>query len=230
MDGSNDNDAAKGNRRSRASDKLKKALSPEAEARKTNKPSGRSAHSEITISGDGNIVGSNNTIHNYNGAPQQNVTVIVKTGDGVIDAQQKGELKRLVAETVETEKQLKKVPRSYGAVWGSLLKYVGKLMGGPPLNKYDEIPSIHYESARKYLSKKLGTLRNMRSAPNKLAGWRNTCLAAIWSEARKYPDGVAAVRAYAEKRFGTPSLSELDDKQLATLRSHVRGWGRRVSR
>lgn len=184
----------------------------------------------VQISGNGNIVGNGNVVLLWQekARAQERQKVVVRTGVGVITAQQKGGLKRLVKEIVETEAAVKKFPSSYGKVWGKLLSHVGKtLMGGTePLNKYDEIPKEHYEESFMYLSMQLGNLRNMATAPKKAPAWRKTCLAAIWAEVRKYDGGEGRMRAYIEKRFSTGSLTELTDEQLSSLRTYIRGWRR----
>src|SRR5699024_5558268 len=66
----------------------------------------------LSISGTGNIIGNNNILHIQQPVPPKK-KVIVKTGDGVINATQKAHLQELVRTLVEIHTQVKKSKLSW---------------------------------------------------------------------------------------------------------------------
>lgn len=167
--------------------------------------------STIYINGSGNVVGQGNFVNhgvvNINKATSRKVNV--KTGDGVVNATQKHQIKSLLYEWVDTHNSIKKSQISYGLAWS-------KLNGFLKVNSYHEIASVDFDKAIKYIRQRLGELRNMASAPQKVSNWRAQTIKSIqarcsergWQEWRK---------EYMFKIFMKSSMTELTDKELQKL-------------
>lgn len=175
--------------------------------------------STIYIDGSGNVVGQGNFVNhgvvNINKTTRRKVNV--KTGDGVLSATQKHEIKSLLYEWVDTHNSVKKAQLSYGGAWS-------KLNGFLKVNSYHEIAANDFDRAIKYIRQRLGELRNMASAPKKVNNWRTQIIKSIqarctergWQEWRK---------AYMAKTFMKTSMTELTDKELQKLYQTV--WSKR---
>lgn len=170
----------------------------------------------ISVRGNGNtVINGNNVIHIHPPTPKK--IVIVKSGDGTISSAQQAELKALVDEIVALEAQLKRRPRGYAAVWASLNKRM-------KVTRYVEIPSEKFMAARASLEKERALLLGMNSAHRKVSDWRKKRYAAINARAKEFPGGEMRFRKYAEERFGSGSLKDLDDDQLEAVYRYVFSW------
>jgi hypothetical protein len=170
----------------------------------------------ITIiggSGDGTGIGNtiNNTTINITPSPPK-ITTVVKTGDGVLTAQQKAELKTLVADWIAAS-VVRKKPKTYASAWNGLNKHM-------KVNSYAEIKQEDFDKAVAWLRKQIGTCKSMRSAPKKIPTWRTDKMKAIHARSKEY--GLEEWRlSYMVKRFGKPSMKELSDDDLQALYSAV---------
>ena len=175
--------------------------------------------STIYINGSGNVVGQGNFVNhgvvNINKTARR--TVNVKTGDGVVNAMQKHQIKSLLYEWVDTHNSIKKAQISYGLAWSKLNSFL-------KVNSYHEIASGDFDKAIKYIRQKLGELRNMASAPKKVSNWRAQTIKSIqarcsergWQEWRK---------TYMSKTFMKSSMTELTDEELQKLYQTI--WSKR---
>ncbi|MGM3162425.1 MULTISPECIES: hypothetical protein [Dickeya] len=172
----------------------------------------------IYVNGLGNVVGNGNTVNNViNLSRPVTRRVQVKTGDGVVDAQQKHQIKTLLYEWVDMHNAVKQSSMKYGAAWSRLTGYL-------KVNSYHEIKSSDFSKAIKYLRSKMGELRNMASAPQKVENWRGQAVKSIqarcsekgWQEWRK---------AHMVKKFGKSSMTELSDEELKQLYQTV--WAKK---
>ncbi|EPI4979060.1 hypothetical protein ACS6VG_000924 [Raoultella planticola] len=184
-----------------------------------NDPPENNDKSTIYINGSGNVVGQGNFVNhgvvNINKTARR--TVNVKTGDGVVNAMQKHQIKSLLYEWVDTHNSIKKAQISYGLAWSKLNSFL-------KVNSYHEIASGDFDKAIKYIRQKLGELRNMASAPKKVSNWRAQTIKSIqarcsergWQEWRK---------TYMSKTFMKSSMTELTDEELQKLYQTI--WSKR---
>ncbi len=175
---------------------------------------------EVIISGVGNVVGDGNTvtnnIMNFPSAPK--TRVVVKTGDGVIDAEQRFILKELVEGIVETEKKILRSPRSFAAVWKAFKTHFR-------INSYHELPADRFDEARKYLTTSRARVMSAKSAPKKLGeDFIKQRIKAIQARCHEFSDGTARRKAYMASEFGAESLTELDATQIEQIYRHVMRW------
>ncbi|EHD21517.1 MULTISPECIES: hypothetical protein [Brenneria] len=175
--------------------------------------------SSIYVSGTGNVVGNGNTVSNVINlsSPSKKPRVQVKTGDGVVDANQKHQIKTLIYEWVDIHNAIKKSVITHNAAWIRLNKNM-------KVNSYHEIKSDDFPKAIKYLRSQIGILRNMASAPKKVTDWRKETIKSIqtrcskngWQEWRK---------THMSEKFQKSSMTELTDAELQQLYQTV--WGKR---
>ncbi|HDT2124116.1 TPA: hypothetical protein RCG93_000409 [Enterobacter roggenkampii] len=175
--------------------------------------------STIYINGSGNVVGQGNFVNhgvvNINKTARR--TVNVKTGDGVVNATQKHQIKSLLYEWVDTHNSIKKAQISYGLAWSKLNSFL-------KVNSYHEIASGDFDKAIKYIRQKLGELRNMASAPKKVSNWRAHTIKSI--QARCSERGLQEWRkTYMSKTFMKSSMTELTDEELQKLYQTI--WSKR---
>lgn len=201
--------------------KLKKILDESTPVTSSkNRSSPKVKTPSVTISGTGNVVGDGNTVTNnimHVPAPLK-TRVVVKTGDGVIDAEQRFILKGLVESIVETEKKIRRTPRSFAAVWTAFKKRFR-------INSYHELPADQFEAARKYLTTDRARIMSAKSAPKKLGGdFVRQRIVAIQARCREFSDGTARRKAYMAREFGASSLTELESDQVEQVYRHVMGW------
>lgn len=169
---------------------------------------------KINISGMGNVIGSNNIVHIQ--PPQQvKKKVIVKTGDGVINATQKAKLQGLIRDLKDTHSQVKKSELSWGAAWSKVIIPL-------KVSSYHEIPGERFEDAAKILQIEIAKLKNMNSAPKKVKNWRASQIKAI--QARCNERGLQDWRKeYMVTHFGQSTMTKLTDKEIQILYRAVMG-------
>lgn len=160
----------------------------------------------VTITGKGNIVGNNNTI--FHAPPKIVQKVELRPGEDHISDTQAATLQGLVGEIVRLSETLKKSPKSYQSVWGSLKRKF-------KVPHYRAISSDDFEKAEKFLRMQIGELTDMKSARKILPGWRKKRYAAI--KARTKQNGTESqFREYLNRNFHVRSITELDDAELDT--------------
>jgi hypothetical protein len=138
--------------------------------------------------------------------------IIVKTGDGVLDAKQKAKLTRLVQDVVD-DSVVKQEPRTHRSIWFQLNRHM-------KVNSYHEIKQEDFEEAVKFLRRKSAIFRSLKSARKKNPEWRNKQYAAI--HARCHQLGIDVwLNEYTEKTYGTTHLSALSDDDLEALYQKV---------
>ncbi|WP_080206248.1 hypothetical protein [Salmonella enterica] len=169
---------------------------------------------KISISGTGNIIGNNNILHIQQPTPPKR-KIIVKTGDGVINATQKAHLQELIRNLVETHSQVKKSTLSWGGAWKKVLTPL-------KINSYHEIPSEFYDKAVKILQIEIAILKNMNSAPKKVSNWRSSQIKAIQARCNER-DLQAWRKDYMQNHFDKDSMTKLTDKELQVLYRAVMG-------
>lgn len=165
--------------------------------------------------GNYNVVGNGNNV-NF-GAPKIIKNVTVQTGVGTITAAQKKMINDIFSEWMAA----RGLVRKDGAEYRSLRFAFNTAMD---VNSYHEIKAEDFDKAVRWLRRQTGIVLSMASAPKKVPGWRNKRYAAVNARAKEFPGGVARYRRYAQERFGTASLKELDDEQLEAVYRHVFGW------
>jgi transcriptional regulator with XRE-family HTH domain len=138
----------------------------------------------------------------------------VKPGDIHIGEEQAVALRALVDKVVETEKRLKKAPRTHQSVWRALNAHC-------KVTQYRLILKDDFPKAQKYLHTWIGRLDSMASAPVKDGdAWRKRKYAYIKINSRDDP---ASLDRYIAKNFKASSISELDNDQLEQTYRYVAG-------
>lgn len=159
----------------------------------------------IEVNGDSNIVGNGNTViktENVIHRPK----VEVKTGDGVVTAEQKARLQQLVKDWMEARGAVRKSDFSYAAAWAAVNKKAG-------VNSYHEIPSVKFKTIEAWLLRQIAIIYSMPSAPVKSTQWRSGRIKGIQSRCSEL--GIQGKRkAYMLKTFGKDSLTQLSDADV----------------
>lgn len=146
--------------------------------------------------------------HNYGATEPVKPIVIVQTGHGTIDAQQKRRLLDLRDEIVN-DSVVRNTPKMPGSVMTGLNRYM-------KVNKYDEILSVDFEKALNWMVRQRAILNSARSAPKKLPAWRNGRIKAIHSRCKER--GFEDWRIeHMKKKFGKSSMLDLPDADLEAL-------------
>lgn len=161
----------------------------------------------IVVNGgkDVEIVTGQKTVNNYHNVTPIRPNVIVQTGVGVINAQQKRQLLDWRDKAVEAS-VVRQKPKTQGSVMSALNKYM-------KVNSYHEILAENFDRALNWMKKQVGTMHSMKSAPKKIEGWRTNRITAI--HARSKQMNIVEWRIdYMQKKFGKASLKDLDDKEL----------------
>lgn len=172
----------------------------------------------LVISGDGNnqIVTGNGSItnHTYHVSNAPIPHVIVQTGVGVIDAQQKSRLLELRDSVVEAS-IVSTTPKTPGGVMLALNKYM-------KVNKYAEIMAVDFDKAVKWLVRQRAIKTSLPSARKKLPSWRNARIRAVHSRCKE--KGFETWRIdYMQKKFGKATMVDLSDDDLEALYRAVMG-------
>lgn len=134
--------------------------------------------------------------------------VVVKTGDGVLDAQQKAEIRRLVNEVVK-DSVVKRTPRTPQSVYSQLNRHM-------KVNSYAEIRHQDFSEAATYLSTKGAIYRAMSSAHKKNPDWRRKRIAAIHARCKERGFEEWRIK-YMKEKFGRESMIDMPDSELETL-------------
>lgn len=159
----------------------------------------------IEVNGDSNIIGNGNTVIKTERIIHR-PKVEVKTGDGVVSAEQKARLQQLVKDWMDARSSVRKSELSYGAAWSSVNKKAG-------VNSYHEIPVTKFKSVETWLLKQIAIIHSMPSAPAKSTQWRSSRIKGI--QARCSELGIQDDRKkYMLKTFGKDSLTMLSDADV----------------
>lgn len=162
------------------------------------------------VSGGGSIT----NLHTYHVSNVPAPKVIVQTGVGVIDAQQKRRLLELRDSVVEAS-AISPRPKTPGSVMLALNKYM-------KVNKYAEILSTDFEKAVKWMVRQRAIKASAPSARKKLPTWRNGRVRAIHARCKEM--GFEAWRLdYMRKKFGKDTMVDLSDDDLEALYRAVMG-------
>lgn len=158
------------------------------------KPQRKTGRASINIKGDQNIIGDGNVVHiHHRPGPSKRP---VKTGDGVINAAQKSELKSLVDHlALLTE-------GSHAAIWSRF----NRLMH---VNSYHEIVQEQFDAAKAKLMQWRAAERRKSGQPMAKAGMIGA-IQTRWKQTGTEDNG----RAYMRASFGLTSLRELNMEQL----------------
>lgn len=210
---------------------LKSALAdapPAAMAATDPKPAPRERAKRVTkeqpavhVTLNGGTIGQIGDTHNYthttinnNAEKAPRPTVVVQTGVGVIDAQQKRRLLVLRDDVVEASKAGLK-QKTGGAVMKALNGYM-------KVNKYDEILAVDFDKAVKWMMTQRAVKVGLASAPKKLPDWRKRRTGAIHARCKEkgFEDWQID---YMKKKFGKESMMDLPDDDLETLYRAVMG-------
>lgn len=170
----------------------------------------------LTISGNSNVVGNNNTVFNTT-TYRPKVRIDYHPDERHITPDQAAKLKHLVSEIVETEHYIKQRPKSYGAVYSALNQHFKVIT-------YVLIAREDYDLAERYLRCWLGRLSSARSAPRKDPHWRERRRKYIFANTKGEMD--ERRRTYMLERFGTDAFTALDDSQVEQLYRVVASWKR----
>lgn len=134
--------------------------------------------------------------------------VIVKTGDGVLDAQQKAEIGRLVNEVVK-DSVVKRTPRTLQSVYSQFDRHM-------KVNSYAEILQKDYDSAVAYLRRNGAIYRSQPSAHTKNPDWRRKRIAAIHARCKERGFEEWRIK-YMKEKFGRDSMIDMPDSEIETL-------------
>ncbi|MBR0573713.1 MULTISPECIES: helix-turn-helix domain-containing protein [Pasteurellaceae] len=131
----------------------------------------------------------------------------VKPNETHISEKMARKIKDLVDEIVQLESKVKRYPKGYPAVWGSLNKHCG-------VTQYHLIPLECYPKAEKYLRQWIGRLSSSKSAPKKVGSeWRKKKYAYIKLNTKQYNLN-EWLDNYLYTKYGVISISELNDTEL----------------
>lgn len=171
----------------------------------------------VSIQGDGNIYGNNNTIHNTIKTERvlNRPVYLLKQGDEHIAESEAKILYDLVHKIYEVEQHTKQKPRTIAAIWKKLNDYTG-------VTTYKATPKNMFEKAEKYLRQALGRLNSAPSAKKKNPNWREQRYKAIHTNTRMY-NNIDKMRLYISKNFSATSLTELNDENLEITYRYVMG-------
>jgi len=188
-------------------DLFKSNAKPKPVARRKPKPA-------IEINGHSNIVGDGNTFIKTEKIIHR-PKVEVKTGDGVVSAEQKARLQQLVKNWMAARGAVRKSELTYAAAWSAINKKAG-------VNSYHEIPTEKFKTIESWLLKQTAIVHAMPSAPAKSAQWRASRIKGIQSRCNEL--GIQDKRkAYMQKTFGKDSLTLLSDADVEKVYRWVMG-------
>lgn len=182
------------------------------------KPKQEKALTTFNVTGSGNAVGEGNVVitGDISINPVTRPRVVVKTGDGTIDAAQKAEILRLLDEWVAARAAVR---RGEMTIPGSR-KAFNNAFG---LNSYHELPAEEFGNARAWIQRQIAIIGSMRCAPKKMPNWRNKVIASIKARCKNQLGNPDVYKPYIERKFGKESLTQLTDDELQTTKQYVFG-------
>lgn len=159
----------------------------------------------IEVNGHSNIVGDGNTVIKTEKIIHR-PKVEVKTGDGVVTAEQKARLQQLVKDWMAARSAVRKSELSYAAAWSAVNKKAG-------VNSYHEIPTAKFKAVESWILNQTAIVHSMPSASAKSTQWRSSRIKGIQSRCNEL--GIQDKRkAYMLKTFGKDSLTLLSDSDI----------------
>ena len=193
-------------------DDKKRALASKIEevlVKSTTKPRVRKKTTDIiTINitaGNGDGHGIGNTIIKTEKVVHK-PKIQVKTGDGVVTAEQKARIQQLVKDWISTHDAVKQTKLTPAAAWSITNKQAG-------VNSYHEIPAEKFDKIEKWLLKQIALVNAMPSAKKKSSTWRATRIKGIQSRCNELGMQVKR-KEYMKKYFGKDSLTMLSDDDV----------------
>ncbi len=199
--------------------------SPAKPVRKRNPPAPKASipaipdpkQGTIYVNGNGNAVAgrdiTQNITHHHKPARPK---VVVKTADGVIDAQQKAELTRLRDEWLTTHNAVKQRKLTYQAAWGRFNRAM-------KVNGYAELKPEQFEAGCKWFRTEIAKINGMPSAAKKVPGHHNKRIGAIKARCKNQLGDEFAYVAYIIKNFNKSSLADLDIKEMEATYRYIMG-------
>lgn len=168
------------------------------------------------VAGGGVTQHITNNVHHHAPEPApKRPKVVVKTGDGVIDATQRAELLRLKNEWLLAYNAVKAKPLSHASA-SSRLNAAMKVSG------YAELKPEQFDKARTWLLRQAAMIRAMPSAPRKEGDkWRIARYKAIKARCKNQLGDEYAYVSHIQENFGKTSLTELDAKELERTYRYV---------
>ena len=160
----------------------------------------------ISVIGDKNMIGNNNTFIHTEQIIRRPRVVVVKTGDGVVTAEQKARLKQLVIDWMTARNAVLEKPLTFGGAWSAVNKKAG-------VNSYNEIPTEKFPAVEKWLIRQIGIVNAAPAASAKSTGWRASRIKGIQSRCTEL--GIQDARkTYMLKAFGKDSLTLISDVDI----------------
>lgn len=138
----------------------------------------------------------------------------VKTGDGVVDAEQKQTIKELLAEWVSVHNRIKQSELSYGAAWARFQRHFR-------VNSYTELHAERFADAVKWLQRQRAIIDSMKTAPKRDAAWRRRQITYIKVSCKNQLVDERCYQPYIERNFGKSSLADLSDQELARTKAYI---------
>lgn len=171
----------------------------------------------IYVAGNGNVVANGPvTSHVHHHVPAR-PRVVVKTGDGVISAEEKAVLRDLVGKWIEAFNTVKRSELTWAAAWASFNRAM-------KVNSYAELRPDQMPAARAWLQRQVALINAMPSAPRKAGDrWRTARYGSIKAKAKNQLGDEFAYVAYTLKHFGKTSLTELTDPELERTYRYIMG-------
>jgi hypothetical protein len=172
----------------------------------------------IYVKGNGNVVagGAVSQVTNVHHHQPARPKVVVKTGDGTVDARQKAELQRLLRAWVDAYNAVKVRKLTWAAAWGGFNKAMR-------VSGYGELRPEQFDAACAWLQRQAAIVTGANSAPKKLPSWRTKRYAAIKARCVNQLGDEFAYVAYTIKHFAKTSLTELTDAELEQTYRYVMG-------
>lgn len=140
--------------------------------------------------------------------------VQVRTGENVVSAAQKQILKELVLAWVDTHNAVKRRQLSFGAAWSRFHRRFR-------VNAYGELPAERFDEAAAWLRQQRAMLDSMKSAPVKDPQWRRRAIMFIKASCKNQLGDEFFYLPYTQRKFGKNSLTELDNSELAAVRTYI---------
>lgn len=163
----------------------------------------------ISVNGDGNMTAG----RDLNINPIIKKKVVVKTGDGAINAQQKAEIQARLKAWIDSHNLVKKSELTYPAAWGKFKKRF-------KVNSYHELHQDLFKEAVNWLNTQKAIIQGMKSAPKKDPTVRPSAIRFIKARCKQLGDEFCYVD-YIQRRFSKTSLADLDDDELRATRAYI---------
>lgn len=175
------------------------------------------AGNAVSVNGDGNVVAGGD-VH-YHAGPPARPQVVVKTGEGVIDAKQKAALTQKLKQWLAARNAIRRDEMTIQAAWSAMNAFVG-------VNSYHEMTPEQYKRALAWLTRQRSILRSMPSARIEISSFRNDMISAIKARSKQLGD-LNYYRPYIVSTYDLDSLTKMSDQQLQEVRAWIMQQRRR---